>query len=194
VKADKITLQKGAVYQRSMSRWIAKLLKSSIFRIYLVYALIFSLSVLIVVGFFYWLSISYLQDQAKDTVNAEIATLQSRYQEQGFIGLRMQLTEYITNQKPGDPSIYLLTDDGYRTLLGNLDRWPTVAFDKDGWMDFALNQRVDGQDSLFRAMARSVQIDGRLWLMVGQSMEDLSRIHEQLTKAMLSGLNDYATP
>jgi signal transduction histidine kinase len=176
------------IAKRQFSQWLTRLFKSSVFRIYLVYTLIFTFSVLIVVGFFYWLTIDYLQQQAKETVNAEIRTLEESYKSQGFIGLRLQLTEYISNQKPGDPSIYLLTDNSYRTLIGNLDRWPAVAFDKDGWMDFPLNQNVDGEDALFRAMAKSVQIDNRLWLMVGQSLEDLSRIHEQLTRALLSGL------
>ncbi len=162
--------------------------RSSTFRIGVVYAVVFSLSVLILFSFFYWLTIGYLKQQAKDTVTAEIAILNERYQKDGFVGLRLQLAENISNQTPGDPSIYLLADDSYRTLIGNLDRWPNLAFDNDGWMDFQLDDREDDTVDLFRAMAKSVHIDNQFWLMVGQSMKDLRRVHDQLIRALFSGL------
>lgn len=163
-------------------------LRSSTFRISLVYAIVFSLSVLILFGFFYWLTIGYLKQQAQETITAEVAILQERYQQDGFIGLRLQLGENIANQTPGDPSIYLLADDSYRTLIGNLDRWPNLAFDNDGWMDFQLDDRQDDSVDLFNAMARAVNIDNQFWLMVGQSMKDLRRVHDQLIRALVSGL------
>ena len=162
--------------------------KSSTLRISIVYAVVFSLSVLILFGFFYWLTIGYLEQQAKDTIQAEIALLEERYQKEGFIGLRLLLSENISNQTPGDPSIYLLVDDSYRTLIGNLDRWPNIAFDNDGWMDFQLDDRGDDSVDLFQAMATTVNIDNQFWLMVGQSMKNLHRVHEQLIRALFSGL------
>ena len=162
--------------------------RSSTFRISLVYAIVFSLSVLILFGYFYWLTIGYLKEQARETIVAEVDVLKERYRQDGFIGLRLQLSENISNQTPGDPSIYLLADDGYRTLLGNLDRWPNIALDNEGWMDFQLDDRQDDSVDLFNAMARSVNIDNQYWLMVGQSMKDLRRVHDQLIRALVSGL------
>jgi len=162
--------------------------RSSTFRISLVYAIVFSLSVLILFGFFYWLTIGYLKQQARETIIAEVSVFEERYRQDGFIGLRLQLNENISNQTPGDPSIYLLTDDSYRTLMGNLNRWPNIAVDNSGWMDFQLDDRQDDSVDLFNAMARAVNIDGRFWLMVGQSMKDLRRVHDQLIRALVSGL------
>ena len=162
--------------------------RSSTFRISLVYAIVFSLSVLILFGFFYWLTIGYLKQQARETIVAEIDVLEERYRQDGFIGLRLHLNENISNQTPGDPSIYLLTDDSYRTLLGNLNRWPNRDLSNDGWIDFQLDDSQDDSVDLFNAMARAVYIDNRFWLMVGQSMKDLRRVHEQLIRALVSGL------
>jgi len=162
--------------------------RSSTFRISLVYAIVFSLSVLILFGFFYWLTIGYLKQQARETIVAEIDVLEERYRQDGFIGLRLHLNENISNQTPGDPSIYLLTDDSYRTLLGNLNRWPNRDLSNDGWIDFQLDDSQDDSVDLFNAMARGVYIDNRFWLMVGQSMKDLRRVHEQLIRALVSGL------
>ena len=162
--------------------------RSSTFRISLVYAIVFSLSVLILFGFFYWLTIGYLKQQARETIVAEIDVLEERYRQDGFIGLRLHLNENISNQTPGDPSIYLLTDDNYRTLLGNLNRWPNRDLSNDGWIDFQLDDSQDDSVDLFNAMARAVYIDDRFWLMVGQSMKDLRRVHEQLIRALVSGL------
>lgn len=167
---------------------LPSLFRSSTFRIALVYTVIFSLSVLILFGYFYFLTNKYIKEQAQATINAEVTILKESYRKGGFDGLRVQLTENIARQTPGDPSIYLLTDYQYRTLIGNLDRWPSVSFDNNGWMDFKLDDREDDSIGLFSAMARSIHIDNRYWLMVGQSMKDLRRVNKQLGKAMLSGL------
>ncbi|MGH1539597.1 MAG: sensor histidine kinase [Arenicella sp.] len=163
-------------------------LNSSAFRITLIYVVLFTFSVFILFGFFYWSTFGYLVRQKEETINAEIATLQQQYERGGFISLRLHLSERISNQTPGDASIYLLVDDRYRHVMGNLDRWPGIAFDKDGWLDFKLHDTEDDSPNGFEARFRALAIGNRYYLLVGQSMEDLDRVHKQLIKTLFWGL------
>lgn len=167
---------------------MTKFFNSSSFRITLIYVVLFTISVFILFGFFYWSAFGYLVEQKEETIKAEIEALEQRYQRDGFVSLRLQLSERIANQTPGDASIYILVDDRYRRLMGNLDRWPGIAFDKDGWLDFKLHDTEEASRNRFNARARAVPIGSRYRLLVGQSMEDLDRVHSQLIKALFWGL------
>jgi len=167
---------------------LSKLFNSSAFRITLIYVALFTSSVFILFWFFYWSTFGSLVDQKEDTINAELASFVERYERDGFVSLRLQLSERIANQTPGDPSIYLLVDDRYRRLMGNLDRWPGIAFDKGEWLDFKLHDSAEDESSRFQARARAIPIGSRFHLLVGQSMQDLGRVHHQLLRALFWAL------
>ena len=164
------------------------LFNSSAFRITLIYVLLFTISVFILFGFFYWSSFGYLVKQKEETIAAEITELEQRYQQDGFVSLRLRLSERIANQTPGDASIYILVDDRYRRLMGNLDRWPGISVDKNGWLDFKLHDTEEQSRQRFHARARAISIGDRYNLLVGQSMEDLDRVRSQLINALFWGL------
>lgn len=164
------------------------LFNSSAFRITLIYVLLFTISVFILFGFFYWSSFGYLVKQKEETITAEITELEQRYRQDGFVSLRLRLSERIANQTPGDASIYILVDDRYRRLMGNLDRWPGISVDKNGWLDFKLHDTEEKSRQRFHARARVISIGDRYNLLVGQSMEDLDRVRSQLINALFWGL------
>lgn len=167
---------------------MTNLFNSSAFRITLIYVLLFTISVFILFGFFYWSSFGYLVKQKEETIMAEIAELEQRYKVDGFVSLRLRLSERVANQTPGDSSIYILVDDRYRRLMGNLDRWPGISVDKDGWLDFKLHDTEERSRNRFHARARAISIGDRYNLLVGQSMEDLDRVRSQLINTLFWGL------
>ena len=103
--------------------------KSSAVRITLVYVLLFGLSVSIILGFVYWSTIVYKTNQTDDDINAEIKSLSTIYARRGYPGLLRALNERVeqVQQRPGDAGLYLLTDDQFQPLVGNINRWPKVA-------------------------------------------------------------------
>ena len=55
---------------------------------------------------------------------------------------------------------YLLTDDQLTPLIGNLDRWPRVTKDSDGCLNFNLEQETVAGEVTHRARARPFTLRG----------------------------------
>lgn len=165
-----------------------KIFNSSAFRITLIYVALFTVSVLILFLFFYLSAFGSLEKQKKEIINAEIQAFEERFEHDGVNSLRLQLFERIANRTPGDPAIYLLVDDQYRTVIGNLDRWPGFTFNIAGWLEFQLHETEDDENQDFQALARAVPIGEHNYLLVGQSKQDLDRLRQQLLRALFWAL------
>lgn len=162
--------------------------KSSAFRITLVYVLFFSLSVFTILGFIYWSTIVYKTRLTDEDINAEITSLSSVYANRGYPGLLTVLSERIELQRPGDSTLYLLTDDQFRPLVGNINRWPSIAYNSEGWLDFKLGDTKDDKGGEFSARARTFEVENRFNLLVGQGMKDLTNLKVLVTRALFWGL------
>lgn len=164
-------------------------LKSSAFRITLIYVLLFGLSVSIILGFVYWSTVVYKTNQTDDDINAEIKALSTIYSRRGYPGLIRVLAERIEQQRPGDSTIYLLTDDQFEPLVGNISRWPSITpHDNKGWLDFRLDVKLDEGNRGFRARARTFVVENRFNLLVGQGMKDLATLTSLVQRALIWGL------
>ncbi|MEM7358916.1 MAG: HAMP domain-containing sensor histidine kinase [Pseudomonadota bacterium] len=162
--------------------------KSSAFRITLVYVVLFGLSVSIILGFVYWSTVVYMTNQTDDDINAEIKALSTIYARRGYPGLLDVLLERVNEQRPGDSTLYLLTNDDFEVLVGNINRWPSLAQDNDGWLDFRLDDTRDSTSGEFRARARTFEVEGRFNLLVGQGMKDLATLNALVGRALVWGL------
>jgi signal transduction histidine kinase len=162
--------------------------RSSAFRITLVYVVLFGLSVSIILGFVYWSTIVYKTNQTDDDINAEIQALSEVYDTQGYPGLVKTLSKRAEQLRPGDSTLYLLTDYQFRPLVGNLSGWPKMAFDKDGWLEFNFDDTRDDNDREFSARARKFEVEGAFNLLVGQGMQDLATLKSLVGRALVWGL------
>ena len=161
------------------------LLKSSAFRITLVYILLFGLSVSIILGFVYWSTIIYKTNQTDEDINAEIQALSETYETRGYPGLLTMLSERIEQQRPGDTNLYLLTDNQFRPLVQNISGWPRLAKVEQGdWLVFDF----DVGTKEYSARARTFVVEGRFNLLVGKSMRDLATLNALVGRALIWGL------
>lgn len=151
------------------------------------YVLFFSLSVFTILGFIYWSTIVYKTRQTDEAINAEITTLYSIYASRGYPGLITALNERLKVQLPGDSTLYLLADDQYRPLATNISRWPTIAYDSEGWLNFKLESITDASGDEFDARARVI-VEDRFSLLVGQHMKDLTTLKVLVGRALFWGL------
>ena len=163
--------------------------KSSAVRITLVYVLLFGLSVAVILGFIYWSTIVYTTNQTDDDINAEIKALSAVYARKGYPGLIRVLSERIESQRPGDSTLYLLTDHQFRPLVGNINRWPSIAaHNPEGWLDFKLDDLQNESGGEFSARARTFEVENRFNLLVGQGMKDLQTMKQLVGSALVWGL------
>mgnify|MGYP001949658034 CR=1 FL=1 len=162
--------------------------KSSAFRITLVSVVLFALSVSIILGFVYWSTIVYRTNQTDDEINAEIQELAEIYNRKGYPGLVTVLTDRV-QPKPGDSTLYVLADSQFQALVSNLPGWPKISNDlKDGWLDFPLRAIGDKNDQVFKGRARTILLDNRFNLLIGQEMKDLTTLKALVGRALIWGL------
>lgn len=166
---------------------IARLLRSSTFRLAVLYMALFGASVAVLLVFIYWSTAGYMALQTDDTIEAEVTGLAERYGISGLDGLIRSIDERIS-RKPNGDAVYLLTDDQLTPLIGNLDRWPRVTKDSDGWLNFNLEQETVAGEVTHRARARPFTLRGGYRLLVGRDMHELDATRTLIVRAIAWGL------
>ena len=162
---------------------LTSFLRSSTFRITLLYVALFTASVLVLFSFIYWSSVRYMADQSDAAIRSEIHTLSERYENRGLPGLRHLISDRIDRQQPTGTSIYLLTDPLGRVIIGNINRWPKVPV-QDGWLNFNLETRDLDKPRLHPARTRQFQLAGGFRLLVGQDIQELNAARLRIITAL----------
>lgn len=162
-----------------------RFLHSSTFRLALIYMLLFGGSVLVLLGFIYWSTVTYLSTQTDATIDIEILDLTTRYRHAGLNGLTQLIGERLS-RRPAGASVYLLTDKNLSPLIGNLDSWPVNADVQQGWLEFDLKNTNDTQ--VHRARARLFQLSGGFLLLVGRDIHDFQITQRRISMSLLWAL------
>jgi len=164
----------------------AELLRSSSFRLSLIYMILFAGSVLLLLGFIYWATVGYMADQTDATIEAEITGLAEQYREGGLTNLVNILQDRV-ERDPDSSSVYLLASKTFSPLAGNIDAWPNVEAGSDGWLTFAFKDtRAGGR--VFQARARPFLLTGGLHLLVGRDTRELRATQELIIRALVWGM------
>lgn len=162
-----------------------KLLRSSAFRLALLYMVLVGISAVLLLSFIYYSTASYMLRQADETIEAEIGGLAERYRLTGLAGLNALIQERLGRQ-PSGSSIYLLADRQRTPLVGNLTRWPQAEPDEEGWLDFELGSYKTGEPHWARA--KRFRLRGDFYLLVGRDMHELQVIRTTIIRTMGWGL------
>ena len=162
------------------------LLATSTFRLLLAYVALFAGSVLLLLGFIYWSTVTYMSQQTDATIQAEITGLAEQYRERGLNGLAETISDRL-ERDPDSSSVYLFATPERRPVAGNLSAWPQVTPNADGWLDFEFSDpRAGGR--LFQARARAFVLQGGMHLLVGRDTRELKSTQQLITRALLWGL------
>jgi signal transduction histidine kinase len=159
------------------------LLRSSTFRLALLYALVFALSVVALLAFLYWSTAGYMARQADATIEAEIEGLAEQYRREGLDRLNAVISERI-RRDPAGKSVYLFAGRDYGALAGNISRWPETDGDAQGWLEFPLNLPTGSG----HARARAFMLGQELRLLVGRDVQELRDVERLIVTALAWGL------
>ena len=168
------------------------ILRSSIFRLALLYMALSISSVVVLLGFIYWATAGYADRQIDATIEAEITGLEEQYRRRGLVGLRNVIAERISRD-PSGASVYLLADEDLEPLVGNLSRWPDSAAGDPGWVSFRLRDWGHDKSEEHQARARTFALRGGLNLLVGRDVRDLEATRARILNALGWGLAITAT-
>ncbi|MFT5176742.1 MAG: signal transduction histidine kinase [Gammaproteobacteria bacterium] len=147
---------------------------------------LFGVSVSFLLGFIYLSTAAYMEDQTEATIEAEIRGLAERYRLTSLKGLVQSIDERIERQ-PFSSTIYLLTNQSFAHVAGNLNGWPQSKPDPEGWVDFKLEQ-VGHESPVHVARARAFLLAGDFHLLVGRDMFELRATQALIARTLAWGL------
>jgi len=163
-------------------------LNSFSFRLALLYMLLLGASVVVLLWFIDWSTAGYMARQTDATIAAEIRGLAEQYRRQGLSGLSTVIAERISRD-PDGAALYLLTDANLKPLVGNIDAWPQVEPDRDGWVQFELRDPdTDSGTGGQTARAQVFLLRGGLRLLVGRDIRELTATRGLIRDALSWGL------
>ena len=160
----------------------ARLLRTTTFRLALVYFGLFGVSAVVLVGFLYWSTAGFMARQTDEAIEAEIRGLAEQYSQFGTIGLVRALNRR-TSQARASRGLYLLTDASLRPLAGNLSAWPREEAQPDGWITFEL-EYADRRGAVDLGRARIFELTGGLRLLVGRDIRERLEIDARFRESI----------
>jgi signal transduction histidine kinase len=163
---------------------LAKTLRSTTFRLALISIGVFGAVVIALFGYVYWSTTSFVLSRSDSAIEAEWATLRNVYQANGREGL-IKAIEQRSAAAPLEGGVYLLADETFAPVAGNLKTWPAVkrAGELGEFSSEALNSKAAAtSQSLFRANWETLP-DG-FHLLVGKDITDLGRFATQIYEAL----------
>ena len=159
-----------------------RLLKTTTFRLAVVYLALFGVSVFLLLGFVYWSTAGIANSQTDDTIQAEITGLAEQYRANGLTGLVKVVRERAEHQRQ---SLYLIVDSNNTALAGNLNAWPGVDTQEGGWLEFYYSRPVGGKVRDHLARARHLLLGGGFELLVGRDVQERLRIEHVMRTSLV---------
>jgi signal transduction histidine kinase len=154
---------------------LGKLLRTTAFKLTLVYLTIFALFAAFLLGYFAWNTRRLITEQLTQTVDAEITGLSEQYRQGGI--RRLVLVVDARSRRPGS-SLYLVTTPTGEGLAGNIGSLATGILETPGWAETAYRRLDDPDGAGHHALVRVFQLPGGFRLLVGRDLEERERLHD----------------
>jgi len=157
-----------------------KLIRTTAFRLTLVYLLLFALFAASLLGFFAWNTRRMITEQITTTVNAETSDLTDLYNRRGLRGLVFAIENRAL--RPG-ANLYLVTTPAGQAIAGNVGALPQGMMSSSGWSE-TVYERLEEQDKVpHRALVRISELGNGFRLLIGRDLEERRRIFGIVAKA-----------
>ncbi len=167
---------------------LAKLFRATAFKLTLAILGLSAIGAALVLGVVAWQVIKLVDDETRQTIEAEAKGLSEQYD----VGGVRQLGAIIEarSRQPGS-SLYLLTDSAGEPLAGNVAQLPPGVLDRAGVVDTPY-ETADESSPGRRALARIFVLPGGFHLLVGRDLGDRARIGAVMVRAMAVSLVFFA--
>jgi signal transduction histidine kinase len=159
------------------------LAQTSAFRLTLLYTGVFSVSVLVLLGFIYWSTVAVIERQTAETIESEIRGLAEQYRQQGVNRL-VQVIGERSGEKGDRNNVYILTDANLNRLAGNVRNWPTGADAEGQWVRLGLQRQEDDRLVPHEIRARTFTLPGGHQLLVGRDMNEKTKFRNTVVETL----------
>src|ERR1700726_1616904 len=157
-----------------------KLIRTTAFRLTLVYLFLFALFAASLLGYFAWNTRRLITEQITTTVNAETSEISDTFGRRGLRGLVVTIENRAL--RPG-ANLYLVTAPAGQAIAGNVGSLAPGVMATSGWSETAY-RRLDEQDATdHRALVRVTELPGGFRLLIGRDLDERRRLFGIVAKA-----------
>jgi signal transduction histidine kinase len=157
-----------------------KLIRTTAFRLTLVYLLLFALFAASLLGYFAWNTRRLINEQIMTTVNSEIDEISGIFARRGLRPLVLTIENRAL--RPGS-NLYLVTTPNGRAVAGNVGSLAPGVMATTGWSETSY-RRLDEQESAdHRALVNVTELTSGFRLLIGRDLEERRRLFGIVAKA-----------
>ena len=157
-----------------------KLIRTTAFRLTLVYLFLFALFAASLLGYFAWNTRRLITEQITTTVNAETGEISDIFGRRGLRGLVVTIENRAL--RPG-ANLYLVTAPAGQAIAGNVGSLAPGVMATSGWSETAY-RRLDEQDTAdHHALVRVTELPSGFRLLIGRDLEERRRLFGIVAKA-----------
>lgn len=157
-----------------------KLIRTTAFRLTLVYLFLFALFAASLLGYFAWNTRRMITEQITDTVNSELTELTEQYTKGGLRGLVATVEGRAL--RPG-ANLYLVTTPQGQGVAGNVASLEPGVMDHPGWAETFYKRLEETDTKSHYALVKVSQLSGGFRILVGRDLEERRRLFGIVAKA-----------
>jgi signal transduction histidine kinase len=157
-----------------------KLIRTTAFRLTLVYLFLFALFAASLLGYFAWNTRRLITEQITSTVNVEVGEVTDIYNRRGLRGLVFTIGNRAL--RPG-ANLYLVTAPNGQALAGNVASLAPGVMGMQGWTETAYRRLDDNDNTDHRALVRVTEMTNGFRLLIGRDLEERRRLFGIVAKA-----------
>jgi len=157
-----------------------KLIRTTAFRLTLVYLFLFALFAASLLGYFAWNTRRLITEEITQTVSAETAEINDIYNHRGLRGVVLAI-EYRALRP--NANLYLVTTPTGQEVAGNVGALEPGVMAASGWMETAYRRLEDQGDRKHRALVHVSELTNGFRLLVGRDLDERRRLFGIVAKA-----------
>jgi len=157
-----------------------KLIRTTAFRLTLVYLFLFALFAASLLGYFAWNTRRMITEQITETLNSELSELTDQYARGGLRGLVAAVEGRAL--RPG-ANLYLVTTPQGQGVAGNVASLAPGVMDHPGWAETFYKRLEETDTKSHFALVKVAQLSGGFRILVGRDLEERRRLFGIVAKA-----------
>jgi signal transduction histidine kinase len=150
-----------------------KLIRTTAFRLTLVYLLLFVFFAFTLLGYFAWNTRRLVTEQITQTVLSETSELTDRFETGGLRGL---VTAVENRALRPSSNLYLVATPTGQGVAGNVGSLEPGIIDRTGWAETRYRRLEEADFAEHQALVRVTQLSGGFRLLVGRDLEERRRV------------------
>jgi len=154
---------------------LGKLLRTTAFKLSLVYLTVFAVFAAFLIGYFAWTTSRLITQQITETIDAEINGLSEVFSQGGI--RRLVLLVDARSRRPGS-NLYLVTTPAGEGLAGNVGSLQPGVLERNELSQTSYRRLDEAEDAEHHAFVRVVRLPGGFRLLVGRDLEERERLYD----------------